>query len=448
MERLLMPKLVEWAKNSDRKPLIIMGARQVGKTWLMREFGRNNFTDVFYLNFENTPGMEDLFSGEIRPLRIIDYLSTLHGKRISANETLIIFDEVQEVPRALTSLKYFAEEAPEYAICCAGSMLGIALHKNTSFPVGKVEFLTLEPLSFEEYLLANKEQLLLEQLHSQNIEPIPILFSEKLIDYLKQYFIVGGMPSAVVKWIETRDFYGVESVQTAILQSYEQDFSKHAPSHLGPKIRYIWNSIPGQLARENKKFHYGLAKEGARAREYEDALMWLKDSGLIRQLFRTTQATFPLKAYIDLKSFKIFHLDIGLLRVMSGLSPEIIIEKEAVFKEFKGAITEQYVLQQLSGIPEIKDAYYWTTDASAEIDFLFSYKNLIIPIEVKAGENLHAKSLRVYRERNNPVISIRTSLRNLQYAEGMINIPLFVFFEMISLVSKTLKNFFGNGIQE
>jgi len=440
MERVLMPRLVEWAQKSDRKPLIIMGARQVGKTWLMREFGRNNFKDVFYLNFENTPGMVELFSGEIQPQRIIDYLSALHGKRIIANETLMIFDEVQEVPRALTSLKYFAEEAPEYAICCAGSLLGIALHKNTSFPVGKVEFLTLEPLSFEEYLMANDEQLLLNQIHSHNIEPIPVLFSEKLIDYLKQYFIVGGMPAAVMKWIESRDFYTVESVQSAILLSYEQDFSKHAPSHLVPKIRHIWNSIPGQLARENKKFIYGLAKDGARAREYEDALMWLKDSGLIRQLFRTTQATFPLKAYIDLKSFKIFHLDIGLLRVMSGLSPEIIIEKEAVFKEFKGAITEQYVLQQLSGMAEIKDCYYWTTDATAEIDFLFSYKNLIIPVEVKAGENLHAKSLRVYIEKYKPDISIRTSLRNLQYSEGLINIPLFVFFELISIISKTVEN--------
>jgi predicted AAA+ superfamily ATPase len=440
MERLLMPKLVEWAQKLDRKPLIIMGARQVGKTWLLREFGRNNFKDVFYLNFENTPGMEDLFSGEIQPQRIIDYLSALHGKRITANETLMIFDEVQEVPRALTSLKYFAEEAPEYAICCAGSLLGIALHKNTSFPVGKVEFLKLEPLSFEEYLLANNEQLLLDQIHSHNIEPIPILFSEKLIDYLKQYFIIGGMPAAVMKWIETRDFHAVESVQSAILLSYEQDFSKHAPSHLVPKIRHIWNSIPGQLARENKKFLYGLAKDGARAREYEDALMWLKDSGLIRQLFRTTQATFPLKAYIDLKSFKIFHLDIGLLRVMSGLSPEIIIEKDAVFKEFKGAITEQYVLQQMSVISEIKDCYYWTTEATAEIDFLFSYKNLIIPVEVKAGENLHAKSLRVYIEKNNPVISIRSSLKNLLYADGLLNIPLFVFFEIINIISKIMDN--------
>ena len=440
MERVLMPRLVEWAQKSDRKPLIIMGARQVGKTWLMREFGRNNFKDVFYLKFENTPGMVELFSGEIQPQSIIDYLSALHGRRIIANETLMIFDEVQEVPRALTSLKYFAEEAPEYAICCAGSLLGIALHKNTSFPVGKVEFLTLEPLSFEEYLLANDEQLLLNQIHLHNIEPIPILFTEKLIDYLKQYFIVGGMPAAVMKWIESRDFYAVESVQSAILLSYEQDFSKHAPSHLVPKIRHIWNSIPGQLARENKKFLYGLAKDGARAREYEDALMWLKDSGLIRQLFRTTQATFPLKAYIDLKSFKIFHLDIGLLRVMSGLSPEIIIEKEAVFKEFKGAITEQFVLQQMSGMADIKDCYYWTTDASAEIDFLFSYKNLIIPVEVKAGENLHAKSLRVYIDKYKPDISIRTSLRNLQYAEGLINIPLFVFFELISIISKTVEN--------
>ncbi|MCX6308723.1 MAG: ATP-binding protein [Bacteroidia bacterium] len=440
MERLLMPKLVEWGQRAERKPLIIMGARQVGKTWLMREFGNTYFKDIFYLNFENTPGMEDLFSGEIRPQRIIDYLSALHGKRITANDTLIIFDEVQEVPRALTSLKYFAEEAPEYAICCAGSFLGIALHKNTSFPVGKVEFLTLEPLSFEEYLMANKEQLLLDQLRSSKIEPIPALFSDKLMDYLKYYFIIGGMPAAVLKWLETRDFHSVESIQSAILTSYEQDFSKHAPTSLVPKIRHIWNSIPAQLARENKKFLYGLAKEGARAREYEDALMWLNDSGLIRQVFRTTQASFPLKAYVDLKSFKIFHLDIGLLRVMSGLSPEIIIEKETVFKEFKGAISEQYVLQQMAAMFEIKGSYYWSTDATAEIDFLFSFSNLIIPIEVKAGENLHAKSLRVYIEKYNPAISIRTSLRNLQYTDGLLNIPLFVFFNLINMISKITDN--------
>lgn len=436
MERTIMPKLIEWSANPGRKPLLIMGARQVGKTWLLREFGRKNFTDVFYLNFENTPGMEDLFSGDIQPERIIDYLSALHGKRIIASETLLIFDEIQEVPRALTSLKYFAEMAPEYAICCAGSLLGIALHKNTSFPVGKVEFLTLEPLSFEEFLIANSEQLLLNQIHSSTMEPLPNLFTEKLIDYLKQYFIVGGMPAAIMKWLETRDFHAVENIQTAILISYEQDFSKHAPIHLVPKIRHIWNSIPGQLARENKKFLYGLAKEGARAREYEDALLWLKDSGLIRQVFRASQASLPLKAYIDLKSFKLFHLDLGLLRVMSGLSPEIIIEKEALFKEFKGSLTEQYVLQQMSAIGEIKDRYYWSTDATAEIDFLFSFKNRIIPVEVKAGENLHAKSLRVYIEKYKPKVSVRTTLKNVQFSNGLLNIPLYTFFDIIRYITK------------
>jgi len=381
--------------------------------------------------------MEDLFSGQIQPQRIIDYLSALHGKRIVANETLLIFDEIQEVPRALTSLKYFAEEAPEYAICCAGSLLGIALHKNTSFPVGKVEFLTLEPLSFEEYLLANNEQLLLAHIRLSKIENIPLLFTEKLIDYLKQYFIVGGMPAATVKWLETRDFSEVENIQTSILTSYEQDFSKHAPTQLIPKIRHIWNSIPVQLARENKKFLYGLAKEGARAREYEDALMWLKDCGLIRQVFRATQAAFPLKAYIDLKAFKIFQLDVGLLRVMSGLSPEIIIEKDALFREFKGALTEQFVLQQMSGISEIKDSFYWSSEATAEIDFLFSYKNKIIPIEVKSGENQHAKSLRVYIEKFKPEISVRTSLKNLQFSDGLLNMPLYIFFNIIEYINST-----------
>jgi len=439
MERLLMSDLANWAQRVDRKPLLIMGARQVGKTWLMREFGRLYFTDVFYLNFENTPGMEDLFSGEIKPQRIIDYLSALHGKRILPQETLLIFDEIQEVPRALTSLKYFAEEASEYAIVCAGSLLGITLHKNTSFPVGKVEFLTLQPFTFEEFLLANNETAILNELKRDTIEQLPQLFSDKLMDYLKQYFIIGGMPAAILKWIESRDFYEVEKVQNAILLSYEQDFSKHAPTALVPKIRYIWNSIPGQLARENKKFLFGLVKEGARAREYEDALLWLKDCGLIRQLYRVTQVSLPLKAYIDLKSFKIFHLDIGLLRVMSGLSPEIILQKDALFKEFKGALSEQYVLQQLMGINEMKESYYWTSDATAEIDFIVSYKNLIIPIEVKSGENLHAKSLRLFIEKFKPLISVRASLKSLQLSDRLLNIPLYSFFNIVQNINSGIK---------
>lgn len=436
MYRTLISDLAKWSKSERRKPLIIKGARQVGKTWLLREFGRKYFKDVLYLNFENTPGIQELFEGDIQAKRIIDYLSALHGKRIDPKKTLMIFDEVQEVPRALTSLKYFAEEAPEYAICCAGSLLGVALHENTSFPVGKVEFLTLQPLSFEEYLIANNEQLMIDNLRSNSLELIPTFFSEKLIDYLKQYFIIGGMPAAVISWLDTRDFSEVEKIQKAILMSYEQDFSKHAPHSIVPKIRHIWNSLPSQLARDNKKFLYGLAKDGARAREYEDALLWLVDSGLIRQIYRVAQPAFPVKAYADIKSFKIYHLDIGLLRVMSELSPEIIIEKETVFKEFKGALSEQYVLQQMMGLSLISNIYYWTTEATAEVDFLFSYKNNIIPVEVKAGENLKAKSLKLYRNKYQPKISVCTSLKNLVYHEGLLNIPLYVLYDLLNIISK------------
>lgn len=436
MDRFLMNDLKKWAANTNRKPLIIKGARQVGKTWLMTEFGRSCFNDVFYLNFENTPGMDELFAGDIQPMRILDYLSALHGRRIVPGETLLIFDEVQEVPRALTSLKYFAEEAPEYAICCAGSLLGIAMHRQTSFPVGKVEFLTLEPISFEEYLMANHEQLLLEAVYSLSLEAIPAVFIQRLTDYLKQYFVVGGMPAAVVKWLETRDYDEVEKIQSAILESYEQDFSKHAPHNIVPKIRHIWHSLPAQLARENKKFLYGLAREGARAREYEDALLWLRDSGLIRQIYRISQPSIPLKAYVDTKAFKLYHLDIGLLRVMSELSPAIIVHSDAIFREFKGAMTEQYVLQQMASLPEVSSVYYWATEATAEIDFLFGYSNQVIPVEVKAGENLHAKSLRLYRDKYNPPVSVRTSLTNLHYNEGLLIIPLCVYFNLFRLIQK------------
>ena len=362
-----MNDLIKWKNKKNRLPLILKGARQVGKTWLLNEFGRTAFENVLSINFENAPGLKEVFDGDISPQRILDLLGALHGKRIKPRETLMIFDEVQEIPRALTALKYFAEQAPEYAICCAGSLLGVALHSGTSFPVGKVDYLTLGPLNFEEFLLANGEASLIDYVRNSGLREYPKTIVEKLTDYLKQYFIIGGMPSAVNAWLDDRDYSEVEARQRDILETYENDFSKHAPKNIVPKLRYLWNSVPSQLAKENKKFIYGLVREGARARDYEEAMLWLLDSGLLRKVGRITKAAAPLKAYEDLKAFKLYHLDVGLLRVMSELSPDAILDGIRIFEEFKGALTEQFVLTELAGTDFIRNIYYWTSEATAEV---------------------------------------------------------------------------------
>lgn len=425
MYRKIIHKLAEWKDKDGRLPLILMGARQVGKTWLMKEFGEKYFEDVCYINFENPGTFADVFEGNIVPSRIIELLGAYHGKKINPETTLIIFDEIQEIPRALTSLKYFAEQAPEYAICCAGSLLGVTLHSGTSFPVGKVEFLTINPMSFEEFLLANGEELLLKWTKKNYSEEIPAVFSEKYIDYLKKYFIIGGMPAAVKAWVDSKDFSEVTEQQRRLLLSYENDFSKHAPGNVVPKIHHIWNSIPSQLAKENKKFVYGLAKEGARAREYEDALLWLKDSGMIRRVGLVTGGRLPLKAYEDLKAFKIYHLDVGLLRTMCEIEPEIIIDSEAVFKEFMGTLTEQFVLQELQALEVAPNIYYWSEGATSEVDFIFSYKNKIIPVEAKAGLVVHAQSLKVFCRKYEPCVAVRTSLKNYKIDGNLLNLPLY-----------------------
>ena len=438
MKRLLLDDLVKWKNKKNRLPLILKGARQVGKTWLLNEFGKTSFDDVLSINFENAPGLKEAFDGDISPRRIIDLLGALHGKRIEPQKTLMIFDEVQEIPRALTALKYFAESAPEYVICCAGSLLGVALHSGTSFPVGKVDFLSLQPFSFVEFLLANGEDMLIEFVKNSGMSAMPKAISDKLTDYLKLYFIIGGMPSAVASWIDTRDFSVVEARQRDILETYEHDFSKHAPSTVVPKIRYLWNSIPTQLAKENKKFIYGLVREGARARDYEEAMLWLLDSGLLRKVGRIIKAAAPLKAYEDLKAFKLYHLDVGLLRVMSELSPDAILDGIKIFEEFKGALTEQFVLSELAEKSFIRSIYYWTSEATAEVDFVFADNRNIYPVEVKAGENLQARSLKVYRERYSPKLAIRTSLSNLRRDEWLLNIPLFALFNLEDYVRQNI----------
>ncbi len=430
MERLLLDDLKKWKKKGDRKPLILRGARQVGKTWLLKDFGAKCFKDVCYINFEQKDLLGQIFEGTLSPERIIEQLSIYHGRKIRPNETLLIFDEVQELPRALTSLKYFAEEAPEYAICCAGSLLGVALHEGTSFPVGKVDFLDLYPLSFREFLLANQEQMLIDYTLSGNRELK--VFEEKLTDYLKKYFIIGGMPAAILKWLDTRDFFEVDDVQKQIIRAYENDFSKHAPRQLVERIRYVWDSIPTQLAKENKKFIFGLVREGARAREYEDALLWLSDAGEILRTYNVSKPDVPLKAYADLKSFKVFLMDVGLLRSLSGVSPKVILEGSRIFEEFKGALTEQYVCQELQLFKRLQTNYYWTSTSKAEVDFLVSDGMHIYPLEVKAGVTMNAKSLKSYKEKYAPDWCIRTSLLPYERNEQakIINLPLYLLFAL------------------
>lgn len=433
MERLLLEELRKWQQKADRKPLILRGARQVGKTWLLKEFGKLCFKDVCYINFEQTDLLEHIFSGTLNPEDIVNQLSIIHGKRILPNQTLIILDEIQEMPRALTSLKYFAEETPEYAICCAGSLLGVALHQGTSFPVGKVDFLDLHPMSFREFLCANGEQMLVAYIlnGSRSLQP----FESRLTNLLKQYLIIGGMPSAVKKWLDTKDYFAVDEIQRSIIIAYENDLSKHAPKNLVEKIRFVWDSIPSQLAKENKKFVYGLVREGARAREYEDALMWLSDAGEILRTYNVTKPDVPLKAYADLKSFKVFLLDVGLLRCLCGLSPKVILEGSRIFEEFKGAMTEQYVCQELNTIPHLQSNYYWTSQSKAEIDFLLSDGLNVIPLECKAGYTMNAKSLKSYREKFSPILSLRTSLLPYEQNEGTKNIPLYMLFAIADEIS-------------
>lgn len=438
MYRISLDELRIWKSKKDRLPLILLGARQVGKTWLLKEFGKHFFDDFCYINFEEAENIKSIFEGELSVQRIIEYLSVFHGKKIEKENTLIIFDEVQECPRALTSLKYFAENAKEYAICCAGSLLGVTLHEGTSFPVGKVDFLKIEPLSFKEFLLANGEEMIVSVLENNFMENQIDFIKEKLSDYLKKYFIIGGMPRVVQNWITEKDFTTVSKIQLEILESYRNDFSKHAPRSVVPKIHHVWDSIPSQLAKANKKFVYGVAKEGARAREYEDALLWLKDSGMIRKVSLVNGGRLPLKAYEDLKTFKIYHLDIGLLRSMCEIEPSIIIESEKVFSEFNGSLTEQFVLQELCAGKVAKSIYYWSEGASSEVDFIFSYKNLIIPVEAKAGLNVHAQSLKVFREKYDPKVAVRTSLKGLQFGKNLLNLPLYEIFNLSKILESKL----------
>ncbi len=424
MYRSAIEKLYEWKKSPLRKPLIIEGARQVGKTWLMKEFGSSAYKNTVYINFDSNSRMADLFSSDLSIEKIVMGLEIYSDTKILPDETLIIFDEVQEVPRALGSLKYFCENAPEYHIICAGSLLGIALHQGTSFPVGKVDFLKLYPLSFNEFLMATGKDKLAQLLVSGDFQMITA-FRQDYIDSLKNYYFVGGMPEAVLSFSLNKSFSEVRMIQERILMAYEHDFSKHAPNEIVPKIRMLWNSIPSQLAKENKKFIYGLIREGARAKEYETAIMWLSDCGLIHKVSRVKSGYMPSKVYEDMKAFKIFLLDVGLLCCMTGIRETLILSKNDMFIEFKGALTEQYVLQQL--ITENgHNIYYYTNDScSCAVDFVIDTGNAVVPVEVKAEENLKAKSLRNYCEKFSPKTAIRTSMSDFRKESTLTNLPLY-----------------------
>lgn len=390
----------------------------------MKEFGRQAYSDTVYINFDSNSAMAELFASDLNTERLILGIELYVGRKIDADNTLLIFDEVQEVPRALSSLKYFYENAPQYHIICAGSLLGIALHGGTSFPVGKVDFLSLHPLSFKEFLRAVVGEPFTELIDRQDY-PMITSFKQTYIDALKQYYFVGGMPEAVQSFAEEKDFNEVREIQKRILMAYEQDFFKHAPIEMAPKIRMVWNSIPAQLAKENQKFIYGLVREGGRAKEYEAAIMWLCDCGLVHKVSRVNAPGIPLKAYEDVKAFKLFIVDVGLLGCMTGLRQRILLDGNDLFTEFKGALTEQYVCQQLKTLEDLGVYYYTNNRGSCEIDFVIDTGEQVIPVEVKAETNLKAKSLKTYREKYRPEISVRTTMADYKKEDRLVNLPLY-----------------------
>lgn len=425
MYRYKLNELKKWKKLETRKPLIIRGARQVGKTWLMKQFGKEEYEKCAYINFDANSRMISLFSGDFDIERIIQGLKIESGVNIEPENTLIIFDEIQETPKALTALKYFYENANQYHIIAAGSLLGVAMHEGVSFPVGKVDFLDLYPLNFKEFLKALGEDDIVNLIEKNDIELIKV-FSDKIKNYLKQYLYIGGMPEVVETYVKTKDFKEVRNKQEILLAAYEQDFSKHAPNNIVPRIRQLWNNIPTQLAKENKKFIYGLIKQGARAREYEIALSWLIDCGLVYQVNRVNTCKIPLSAYQDFNAFKLYLLDVGLLCAMAKLDAVSIIEGNDIFVEFKGALTEQYVLSELKTNID-SPIFYWSADkGTAEVDYIIQIGTNNIPIEVKSNENLQAKSLKSFIQRYETKINVRTSMANYERQEKLINIPLYL----------------------
>lgn len=424
MYRTNIKELKEWKLSAYRKPLIIFGARQVGKTWLIQEFGKQEYKQIVYVNFEKMKVISNLFEADFDIQRILASLSVLARSEINPDDTLIVFDEIQAAEGGLTALKYFCEDAPQYHVIAAGSLLGMNLHQDISFPVGKVDFLYLKPLSFPEFLKALDETRLADLIENPDWGIINV-FKDKLLNYLRYYLFVGGMPEVVSHFAEHRDFRFVRQLQQKILTSYQNDFSKHAPKEIVPRINMVWKSIPSQLSKENKKFVYGVIKEGARAKEFELAIQWLIDCGLLHQCYRISKPDMPLAAYQDLSAFKLYHNDVGLLGAMAKLPLKIIIDGNAIFSEFKGALTENFVIQQLL-LRQDNAIYYWTNENStAEVDFVIQNEEEIIPIEVKSGTNIRAVSFKFFCEKYKPAKAIRTSLTDYKDEKWMINIPLY-----------------------
>ena len=424
MERLALQQLLDWKTSSDRKPLIIKGARQTGKTWLMREFGKRYFADTVYINFEYERRFNDLFKEDYDTQRIITTIELSHGKKIVPDDTLIIFDEIQAVDGGLTSLKYFCENAPQYAILAAGSLLGIAMHRQQSFPVGKVNFLDLHPMTFGEFLLAIDKSLIYNALKEHQWDALKPFHGE-LVRLVRYYMVIGGMPEVVKKWVETQDFFEVRQKQMDILNSYHADFSKHIPDSQVPRVAMVWDSLPAQLAKENKKFIYGVLREGARAKDYEIAILWLIDSGLVLRAQRVGTPKMPLKAYQDASAFKLYMVDTGLLCAATGLDFSVVADGDKVFTEFKGSIAEQFVMQELTAA---KCDYigYWTNERStSEVDFVIQKNGVVIPIEVKAGENLQAKSFAYFCQKYQPQLACKVSALPYNKTGEIYNYPLY-----------------------
>ena len=435
MERKLMAELLKWKNDEDRKPLLLEGARQVGKTYLLNDFGKRYFKNVVYINFQD-PSEEliDLFKGSINPKRIIPLLELYFETKISPSDTLLIFDEVQEVPRALTSLKYFCENAPEYHVAAAGSLLGVFLHKDTSFPVGKVNTLRLEPIDFEEFLWANNREKIVEYLKEN---PTETTFNEILSDLFKQYLYVGGMPAVVNSWLKHQDVKKVNAIQKETLDNYRKDFIKYTDDTTAVRIRQVFESLPAQFAKKNDKFLYGTVRSGARAREYELSIEWLLDAGIIRRVNQVNCGDkIPLKAYANPSAFKLYFVDIGLFRHLAEIPFDVINNKTAIFDEFNGLIAEQFVLQQLAK----HTLFFWVSERSSEVDFVMQYGSAIVPIEVKSGINVNAKSLKVFRETYSPKISIRFSLKSTRLDNGLQNISLFSIFSYEPILDACVKN--------
>ncbi len=428
MKRTLINNLIEWKNSTDRKPLILQGARQVGKTWLMKEFGKQEFKQVLYLNFESSERLKNIFVADFNIERLMAIIEIETNQKIDAANCLLIFDEIQEAPKGITALKYFYEQAPQYFIIAAGSLLGISQQHNSAFPVGKVDFLQLFPMSFLEFLENNDEEKLANAIQLKNWGILEI-FHEKVIEKLRLYYYVGGMPEVVFNYTTYKNIATARSIQQKIILGYENDFAKYAPNTIVPKIRMVWQAIISQLAKENKKFIYGQIKKGARAKDFEDAINWLVQAGLLLKVNRIQKPTMPLNAYVDVDAFKLYLLDIGLLNAMAKVDQQILLEKNNILTEYKGALTEQYVCQQL----KIQtDLYYWTAEkATAEVDFLLQYKNDIIPIEVKAEENLKAKSLKVYVEKYASTKAIRTSMHFYKEQNWLTNMPLYAVGAML-----------------